>query len=178
MSSILSIQDINKIAELLNSDAIGVMPTDTIYGLHCKALSKDLTDKIYEIKKRPASSPCITLISSIKDLDMFNLRIGEYEEFLISKYWPGPNTLIFNTTKGASQSFRLPNKEYLLKVLGLTGPLVSTSANVHKKPYAKSIKEAQDYFGEKVDFYVDAGYIEGRASNVYKVENGTLIKIR
>jgi L-threonylcarbamoyladenylate synthase len=48
----------------------------------------------------------------------------------------------------------------------ITGPLVAPSANFEGAAPAVNIKEAQKYFGDRVDFYVDRGRLQGRASTL------------
>lgn len=166
------------IIKVLNDNQIGVMPTDTIYGIHCKALNNDLIDRIYEIKQRPEKMPFITVINSPEDLTLFDIQIGEFEKEQIEKFWPGPNTLIFKTREGETRSFRIPRNDFLISILNETGPLISTSANLHGQPSAKNIQEAQEYFGDEIDFYVDGGELNNPASSVYNLTSGEIIKLR
>lgn len=85
------------------------------------------------------------------------------------KYWPGPNTLIFDTKNGNTVALRTPDNAFLQKILAHTGPLVSTSANPHGALPAGDVSAAKQYFGNKVDFYVDGGTLAGKASSIYKI---------
>ncbi len=167
-----------QIADLLLAGNIGVLPTDTVYGLHCLAQDITLRQEIIDLKGRDAKMPMITLISSIAQLANYDLAIGKFEQTAIATYWPGPNTLIFKTSTGETLSFRLPANPFLTDILNRTGPLISTSANLHGKPHATTIQQAQDYFGAKVDFYVDGGELTNAPSSVYKVYDGVLEKLR
>lgn len=170
---ILKIAQIEQIAREILNKKIAVLPTDTIYGLHCLALEQSLINRIYELKQRPEKMPLITLISDISDLDNLGISLNNFEKDQTSKYWPGPNTLIIN-----ERSFRLPNNEFLNKLLQFTGPLVSTSANLHGQPNAKNVQEAQNYFGDGVDLYVDNGELNNPPSSIYKIEKDFVTKIR
>jgi tRNA A37 threonylcarbamoyladenosine synthetase subunit TsaC/SUA5/YrdC len=58
----------------------------------------------------------------------------------------------------------------LQALLQQTGPLLTTSANHPGKTPAHTIEEAETYFGDKVDFYVNGGDLSGReASTVMRV---------
>lgn len=175
---ILGTNDIEKICELLTSGHIGVMPTDTIYGLHCLANSTDLINKIYTIKDRPKNMPFITLISSTKGLNDFEILPTEFQKETMNKLWPGPNSLIFTDVSGQTRSFRLPNNEFLLNILSVTGPLISTSVNKHGYNNAKNIEEAYFNFKDKVDFFVDAGTLSNPPSNVYSLVDDAIKQLR
>ena len=83
-----------------------------------------------------------------------------------AKYWPGPNSLIIpNPKKGVDYltrgsgtlAFRLPNDPDLLALINKTGPLIAPSANPEGLEPAKTIKQAKNYFGNRVDIYIDGG---------------------
>mgnify|MGYP001574031689 FL=1 len=175
---ILQTSQIKEISEFLASGQIGVLPTDTIYGIHCKTLDHDLIKRIYQIKNRPEGMPFITLISEINELKLFDVIIGDFEREQINKFWPGPNTLILKTLSGETRSFRIPRNDFLQSILKTTGSLISTSANLHLKPSAKNINEAIEYFGDKIDFYVDGGELNNPPSSVYDISEGKVNKLR
>lgn len=175
---ILNPNQTQEIINRLNQNQVAVLPTDTIYGIHCKALNQPLVNRIYEIKQRPENMPLITAVSDKKDLELFDVEVGDFEKEQIQKFWPGPNTLIFKTKSGETKSFRLPDNEFLISILKETGPLISTSSNISGKPSARNIQEAINYFEEKIDFYVDSGELNNPPSNVYDLTKGELIKLR
>jgi len=174
----LTIKDVDQIASLLLEGKIGVLPTDTIYGLHCLATDQSLIKKIYNLKSLSDNTPLITLISDEKELDQFGVEVGEFEKETIKKYWPGPNTLIFDTKDGRTRSFRIPRNDFLTLVLEETGSLISTSANPHEMPVSKDVDQAIKYFGDRVDFYVDGGVLDNPASSIYKISKGEVTQIR
>ena len=58
-------------------------------------------------------------------------------------------------------------------------PLIAPSANLEGKPPPKNIQEAVDYFGDKIDLYVDSGEIENeKPSTIVKIENGEIKILR
>lgn len=162
-----------KIISYLKNGKIGVLPTDTIYGLVGSALNKKTVERIYKVKKRNLNKPFIVLISEIGDLNLFKIKIKDFQKKIIEKYWPGPVSIIFECKnlkfsylhrKTNSLAFRLPALKWLRTLLKETGPLVAPSANISNLPPVQTIKEAKKYFGKKVDFYVDAGKISKKPS--------------
>jgi len=175
---IIKMVEVDKIAGFLKASKIGVLPTDTIYGLHGLADNTGCFDRIYELKKRPPDMPFISLISSLSDLDRYHIVLSHKEQEMIKQFWPGPNTLIFLDDQKNTRSFRLPRNDFLQAVIKLTGPLISTSANLHGQSAAKDLLQCQETFGQEVDFYVDGGVLDNPPSSIYKTENGEVIKLR
>jgi L-threonylcarbamoyladenylate synthase len=77
-----------------------------------------------------------------------------------------------------SIAFRLPSDERVRELLKRTGPLVAPSANLEGQPPATDIVSAKNYFGDAVDFYLDAGELEGKASTLIRIDDDgeTLIR--
>jgi L-threonylcarbamoyladenylate synthase len=176
----------NLIAEI-QAGAVGVLPTDTIYGLVASARNPESVKRLYEIKGRKPEKPFIVLISDISDLTDFGIILDEKISKIIKGYWPGPNTFVLDSpskdltylNRGSdSLAFRLPNKEDLLELIKQTGPLVAPSANPEGQKPSENIDDAINYFLDKADFYVDAGKIIGKASNIYSISNDGLKQIR
>jgi L-threonylcarbamoyladenylate synthase len=59
-----------------------------------------------------------------------------------------------------------------------TGPLAAPSANPQGLPPAKTIEEAKNYFGERIDFYLDAGRMPGKSSKLIEISNGKINILR
>jgi L-threonylcarbamoyladenylate synthase len=166
------------IIKSINSGGIGVLATDTIYGLVASALQKESVERIYEVRQRDSGKPMIILISSLEDLEIFNVEISDQEKKKISSFWPGKVSVMFSCFDDGmaylhrgknSLAFRWPDKGDLEELIRKTGPLVAPSANISGYIPARNIREAQKYFGEKIDFYVDGGEIVSEASTLVRV---------
>jgi L-threonylcarbamoyladenylate synthase len=172
------------IIDLLKGGAVGFMPSDTIYGLSCRALNREAVEKLHKVKDRDEHRPFIVLISDIKMLDL--LSINQEEINLAKKYWPGALTIICKvqaappwlTLHTDSLAIRLPDHVHLRKLIDKTGPLISTSANKQGMEPITSASEAQKQFGDQLDFYIDAGQIGGVASTIVKKVDGKLEVLR
>jgi L-threonylcarbamoyladenylate synthase len=175
------------VARLLREGAVGVMPTDTIYGLVGSVHSKEAIERIYALKKRDKTKPLVLLISSVNDLTHFGIQPPLHLRKVIGEVWPGKTSIIFPVCgnkfsylhRGTeSLALRLPNIESVLSLLRKTGPIVATSANLEGLPHAKTIEEARAYFGTDVDFYVDGGVMEGEPSTIVKHDGKKIVIIR
>lgn len=154
----------DRLTGVLNGGGIGVLPTDTVYGLVARAADPAAIQKMYDIKKR-ADQPGTLIASSINDL--MKLGLDSSQLSLAAKFWPGQISVVINADNVAaylkqtrdSLAVRIPDDPSLSRLLAQTGPLMTTSANVPGQPTSSTITEAKEYFGDKVDFYVDGGTI-------------------
>ena len=176
-----------KIVHILKKGGVGVLATDTLYGLVGSAFDYDTVERIYTVRKRKPSKPCIILISSVDDIAKFSIEIDQNTKKELSKYWPGPVSIILPCLdekfaylhRGEkSLAFRFPQDEKLCSMLEQTGPLLAPSANTEGKPPAETIEEARKYFGENVDFYVDDGFVQSPPSTILRFENGRMSLVR
>jgi L-threonylcarbamoyladenylate synthase len=85
-----------KAAMLLKEGAIGVIPTDTIYGICTSAFNKKAVEKVYKLRKRNPNKPCIILISSLEDLKKFNIRLTLWQKKILEKLWPGKISVVLS----------------------------------------------------------------------------------
>jgi len=163
---------------LLNKK-IGVILTDTIYGIVGRALDKDVVERIYKIKNRNLKKPFIILISSLNDLeDIFEIKLTLNQRKILNEFWPGKVSVILPCNKYEhlnrglnSLAFRLPDKKDLIALIKKTGPIVATSVNKEGDLPAKNIEEARKYFKEDVDFYIDSGEVEAEPSLLVSLKN-------
>ncbi|TSA44080.1 Sua5/YciO/YrdC/YwlC family protein, partial [bacterium] len=158
-----------------------------IYGLVGSALSKEVVARIYKLRKRSGQKPFIVLISSLKDLKLFGVKPDWRTAGVLKRIWPGKVSVLlpvplknfFYIHRGTKQiAFRLPADSKLLKFLSKTGPLVAPSANWEGCPPAKNIREAEKYFGNRPDFYIDRGTLKSLPSTLVSVESSKLRILR
>lgn len=174
--------------DLLKKGKIGVIPTDTIYGIVGSALSPETVEKIYGLRKRASGKPFIILISSIHDLEKFDVVLTSKQKDFLGKFWPNPLSVVLPVTGGKfkylhrgknSLAFRMPKDRKLLNLLKQTGPLVAPSANFEGSKAAETMSQAKGYFGNKIAFYADGGKLKSQPSTVIQLyEDGTRIVLR
>ncbi len=129
--------------KIIKKGGIGVLPTDTIYGLVGLALSKRVVSRIYHVRRRNLKKPMIILIGSRRDLRFFGIRIDAKIRKILRQFWPGKASIIipcpakkfYYLHRGTkSLAFRLPKQVWLRKFLAKTSPLVAPSANPEGLP--------------------------------------------
>ncbi|MDQ3089680.1 MAG: L-threonylcarbamoyladenylate synthase [bacterium] len=177
------------ISNLLIKGGVGIIPTDTLYGLVGKSEILETVERIYKLRLRDIDKPCIILISSIEDLEKFDIELTESEKrFIIdNKIWPGKVSIVLPCSnpdftylhKGKNSiAFRVPATKELRDLIEKTGPLLAPSANIQGEPPAKNIISAKKYFEDSVDFYVDGGEIDSLPSTLMCFNNDLPVVLR
>lgn len=180
MRVILTQLDLKIISEQLLNGEVGVIPTDTVYGLVCRADNDGAQELLSSLKGRE-SKPGTVIASSVDQLIAF----GAHEEQIsqLNSLWPNPISVVLPfharsilAPNGGDIACRIPAVDWLQEVLKITGPLLTTSANLTGQPPAINLEEAREYFGDKPDFYVDGEIRENPPSTIVRFE-GQGIKI-
>lgn len=154
---------IEKIAAFLKEGKIGIIPTETVYGIAGSIENKETIERIFKIKARKRNKPFAIAICDIKQLKKLVSFISPAAKKLIKNYWPGPLTIVFKVlsnvpkyiTRGLDTvAIRMPDNIISLAIIRKTGnPLVLTSANISGKK--SPIIPPSQFKG--VDFLVDNG---------------------
>ncbi|HMI09426.1 MAG TPA: L-threonylcarbamoyladenylate synthase [Candidatus Saccharimonadales bacterium] len=169
---------------LLKKGGIGVVRTDTLYGLVAVANNDVAVERVFAVKHRTYDKSPIVMISRLDQL--FDGIDASISDRLVG-LWPGKNSIILPShrapdwiTRGKSSvAYRLPDDERLRDLIDKTGPLVAPSANPEGLPPAMNIDEAKGYFGDSVDFYVDGGTVtDDTPSRLYTFAGSTMERLR
>jgi L-threonylcarbamoyladenylate synthase len=168
----------------IKNGAVGIVPTDTLYGVVCGAADEVAVKRLYELKSRNAK-PGTLVAASIDQL--VDLGIPRRYLTAVKQYWPGPISIVIpvGPTLGylhqgkGSLAIRLPSDTQFQEFLQGTGPLLTSSANPPGAEPAHTIAEAKNYFGDTIDFYVDGGDLSGRApSTIIRIIDDAVEVIR
>lgn len=151
-----------ELTKLLKGGAIGILPTDTVYGLVGRAELPDTITRMYGIKQRERQ-PGTTIAATADQLE--SLGFPATSLAVASEYWPNAVSVEMSAAAisdylkagQAVMAARVPKPQELTELLRQTGPLMTTSANAPKQPTSTTVAMARAYFGDTVDFYVDAG---------------------
>jgi L-threonylcarbamoyladenylate synthase len=164
-----------KLTQLLLDHAVGILPTDTLYGLVTKADEAAAVARLYSLKNRE-SKPGTLIAASIDQL----IELGLTRRYLtaVADFWPNPLSIVLPApveldylTQGQhTLAVRIPADLSLSQLLERTGPLITTSANHPGEPTATTVDLAEAVFGNQVDFYVDGGsYVNHEPSTVIRI---------
>ena len=175
-----------KVVAMLLDGAVGIIPTDTIYGIAAAASNKQAVERLYQLKQRHDNVRSGTVIAAnVAQLLALGIREGAVHK--VAHLWPNPLSIELPLTEnlshlnqtGPHRAFRVVADIKLQEFLLKTGPLLTTSANTFGMSPATNVTQAQEYFSDTVDFYVDAGDLSGRPpSTVAIMRNGKLQVVR
>ena len=180
---------IKDIIHKLKNGAVGIFPTDTVYGIGCDALNENAIHSLYDIKQRDLSKPINILVSNMEMVKRFVTNINSIEGALIKEFWPGALTIIFNkssivpntlTSNLDTIGIRMPNNNLCLDIIEqFNSPLAMSSANISENPPATMVNTILNDFNSKVDFIIDNGEIkDGVPSTIVKVEDNKIKILR
>ncbi|MFA7141870.1 MAG: L-threonylcarbamoyladenylate synthase [Candidatus Paceibacterota bacterium] len=171
----------------LSNKEVGVMLTDTIYGIVGLALDENVVQRIYEIKERDLKKPMVVLISSMEDLEnIFGIKLNLKCVNILKELWSSEQStsIVLPCLKFEflhrglnSLAFRIPKKKELVDLIKRTGPLIATSANKEGQRPALNMKEAKEYFADKIDFYIDEGESKKEPSILVKLKNENELEV-
>lgn len=172
-----------KLASMILEGAVGIMPTDTLYGIVASAHKQSAVERIYKVKQR-WGKPGTIIASSVEQLASIGIEKSDIDK--AKNYWPGCVSVILPVNiektwlhQGTnSVAVRVIKDGELARLLNAVGPLVTSSANITSQAPITNIKEAKNVFENELDFYVDKGEIKhAEPSTIIKLENNNQVKI-
>jgi L-threonylcarbamoyladenylate synthase len=161
--------------EALRSELI-ILPTETVYGIGTRPDDPVATARLFEAKRRPRDLELPVLVPSV-DAAARIAALGDDARALAEDFWPGPLTIVVLRSPASAGwdlggnpntiGLRIPDHPTALAVLGRTGPLAVTSANLSGRPTPATCQEVAELFGDAVAVTLCAEReLSGRASTV------------
>ncbi|MCK4537418.1 MAG: threonylcarbamoyl-AMP synthase [Candidatus Krumholzibacteria bacterium] len=164
LSGYYTLKKIENIVSMIESGGVGVLPTDTIYGLHCKALNIDAVEKIIRVKGRNKEAGLILLMSNVEMVDRYVSHWPGDSRRMLSRIWPARLTALLPASDKILPvlrpdmivAVRIPAADELRSIISAVGsPLVSTSANRSGMLPMKRIADIRRTF-PGLGFYISA----------------------
>ena len=163
--------EIDEAAKAIIKGELVAFPTETVYGLGADATNVEAVSNVYTAKGRPSDNPLIVHISNEADLEPFVATISEEAHKLMTTFWPGPLTLIFDIIKGSlptvttggltTCAFRMPNNQATLSLIETSGKvLVGPSANISGKPSPTTAEHVLHDLKTSIAGVIDDGQTE------------------
>ena len=118
---------IQKAINVLNQCGIIIYPTDTAFGIGCRIDDHAAVDRLFKLRRRPATQPMPVLVSSIDMALAYFDSPSDIVRRLMNEYWPGALTIVANCKKGLIYSpiragsttigLRMPNHQVPLAII-------------------------------------------------------------
>ena len=114
-----------------------IFQTDTLPAIGCLPKFSEI---IYDFKKRDRNKPLILMGAEHKQIiDYVHQSAKEDYENIATKYWPGALTMVIPSSKNETEiltssdltlGLRIPNSYVAQSLMKVTGPLLTSSANI------------------------------------------------
>lgn len=153
--------------QLIRSGKLVAFPTETVYGLGANALDPEAIARIFEAKGRPQDNPLILHLSAQSEIDRFVSDIPAIARDLMSRFWPGPLTLVLHRsalvpdvlTAGLDTvAVRVPAHPVARALIRAAGvPVAAPSANLSGKPSPTQAKHVIRDLSGRVDLVLEGG---------------------
>jgi L-threonylcarbamoyladenylate synthase len=157
---------IRRAISIMMTGGVIAYPTETIYGLGAKYDDDSALIRLYGLKQRPREKTVPIIIGSIEQLSLLVEFVNNTAADLISRFWPGPLTLIFRAKSGLNRhitsnrkvAVRIPGASFALTLVrAACFPITATSANISGLPPARNTAMIADYFADSLDLIIDGG---------------------
>lgn len=159
--------EISQAGEIIRRGGLVAFPTETVYGLGADAMNADAALKVYRAKGRPSDNPLIAHIADLQMLDDLVTDVPKVAETLMSRFWPGPMTLIFHknekvpkgTTGGLNTiAVRYPKHKIACALIRAAGvSIAAPSANLSGRPSPTTGQHVIDDLNGRIDMIIDGG---------------------
>ena len=157
-----------------------IVPTESVYALATDAFSSRGIAALRDVKDYDGSVPIPVMVGSRSTVPGIAARIGDDALALMEAFWPGPLTLLlrpqptlaWDRPAEAPLAVRMPLHPVLLALLGRSGPLAVTAANLRGRPAPTTVDDAVAQSGEAASLALDAGDLgpdPGLASTIVDV---------
>ncbi len=169
---------IDRIVTALEDGGTVVFPTDTVYAIAALPVHAEAVSRIFDLKRRPPGMHLTAFVSDMTQVPLVSTDRRAGPRALMDRFWPGQVTLVLPRATplvaylGADDGtvgVRCPDHALARAVAATTGPVATTSANVHGSPTPSGATEVLAQL-PAVDLVVDGGRsLSGTPSTVLDV---------
>lgn len=169
--------EVLQVSSFLKKGLIGIIPSDTVYGIACLAEDPQAVSRLVGIKRRVARKPFPIQVGCLEDAERISCINNPPASWLAEAFWPGPLTIVLEKKEvplpfqdERTVGVRMPNHPFCLQVIRQAGIIVLPSANFPGEPAPRSVEEIDDEIANAVNFVVDEGPCPlGKASTIVDV---------
>lgn len=163
-----SVGELDAAARLLHGGGVLGYPTEAVYGLGCDPHDRNAFDRLFVLKQRPPAQGVLLIAADFAQVERYIDLAAVPAAVLahVQASWPGPHTWILPRAAGVPDWVAGAHAGIALRVTAhapaaalcraFGGALVSTSANPHGSPPARTAADVAGYFGEALDGLLEA----------------------
>lgn len=151
-------------ARCLAAGGVIAYPTEAVYGLGCDPRNPDAVRRVLAIKRRPEHKGLILIAATWSQLAPYVESLGSARMAEILATWPGPVTWLLPAREDTPRWLTGRHETLAVRVTGHPlaaalchawgGALVSTSANLSRRPPARTALQVRLRLGPAVDLVV------------------------
>lgn len=160
--------DLHAAAAALRRGGVVAYPTESVYGLGCDPHDEAALSRLFALKRRPPQQGVLLIAADFAQIERY-IALDEVPADVLDRVratWPGPHTWILPRSLQVPTWIAGNHAGIALRVTAhapaaalcraFGGALVSTSANRHGEPPARTATEIRKVFGDDLDAIVDA----------------------
>jgi L-threonylcarbamoyladenylate synthase len=163
---------IRRAARVVRAGGIVAYPTEAVFGLGCRPDDRAAVLRLLALKRRSPRKGLILIAATLEQLAPYVSLPPEPARSTVLGSWPGPHTWILDARRTAPRLLSGGRGSLAVRVtahpvarelcLRAGGALVSTSANLSRRPPHRNLLRLRRELGRAVD-YVLAGPLGGAA---------------
>ena len=174
---------IEQVLRALQIGEVIVAPLESSYIYACDAFNPTAVQKLHELRGDQPGTAAQVAIASAATLSGIAQFISTDLAAITKEFWPGLLSIVLKPNSalnwdlgdgGALSEFavRVPDEEFLLKVLAQSGPLAIASAAVNGGAPARSLDQISALISD-IDLYLDRGELSAGALSTVVRQSGS-----
>jgi L-threonylcarbamoyladenylate synthase len=164
---------VGRAARIVRSGGVIAYPTEAVFGLGCLPRDRRAVLRLLAIKRRSWRKGLILIGADVSQLERYVVLPPEPHRSRVLATWPGPHTWVLDALPAAPRWITGGRPSVAVRVtahplaaelcLAVGEALVSTSANVSRRPPHRRLIQLRRDLGASVDFVL-AGPLGGLAA--------------
>jgi len=180
-----SADELSSIVSHLQAGGVIAYPTEGVWGLGCLPDDEAAVYCVLSLKARPVEAGLILVAGQVSQVDAYLSEVTQDQRRLLMSRWPGPVTFLIPDEKIApvwirgqhnSVAIRVSTHPTIVDLCDAVGPIVSTSANPRGENPARTIQEAEAYFGDNILYVLGETAGLGKPSQIIDLRTGEEIR--
>lgn len=181
--------DLQTAAEALRAGGVVAYPTEAVYGLGCDPQNHAAFERVFALKQRPPTQGVLLIAADFAQVEMYIDPAAPAAALARARAtWPGPHTWILPRAANVPDWIAGSHAGIALRVTAhplaaalcraFDGAIVSTSANRHGEPPARTAEQVRAAFNGELAYILD-GAVGGleRPTPIRNAVSGVEIRI-